>query len=211
MAYQLSDLITSVQQRAKDTSFSSSLITEYLNEVQNEVLGHRRYTFMETIDTDTLSLNSSEIVLADEIQTINYLAVSVNGQNRAVEFVPQRTFYEDIISTTAGQPGSFTFNGRSIFFSSPANKAYTVTMHYTRRPSTLSVSTDVPDIPEDFREILMRGALSRVEEYRENYDIAAIHQRKVEDLSEDMNLRYGLRQLITAPKQTRRSFRRATQ
>jgi hypothetical protein len=210
MAYQLSDLITSIQSRAKDTSFSSSLITEYLNETQSEVLGHRRFSFMETADTDTLSAGQNELELDDEVQTILYLAFVVNGADRRPEYLPARTFYETDFSQVQSQPAYFTFVGRSIIFSSFSDVAYTVKYQYTRRPATLANDTDVPEIPEDYRELLIRGALARIEEYRENYDIAAIHQRKIEELSEDMNLRYGIRQLITAPRQTRRSFRRAS-
>lgn len=210
MAYQLSDLISSVQQRAKDTSFSQALITEYLNETQQEVLGHRRYTFMETTDDETLSIGSREIELDAEVQTVDYLALEIDSLDHPVAYVPHRSFYEAALSDDEGQPGYFTFFGRSILFSTPADVAYPVKLHYTRRPATLTNSTDVPDIPEDFREILIRGALSRIEEYRENYDIAALHQRRVEELTESMSLRYGLRQLITAPRQTRRSFRRAS-
>lgn len=211
MAYQLSDLRTTIKARAKDTDLSNTLIDDYLNATQNEVLGRRRFTFMETTDTDTLSSGSTEIELEGEVQIIDYLALTVNGTPIELSYVPHRSFYQGVGSatTTAGQPNTFTFYGRTIIFNCPADQSYTVTLHYTRRPSQLENDSDVPDIPLDYKELLIRGALAGVEEYRENFEIGGVHRRKVEELAEDMNLRYGLRQLITAPRQTRRSFRRA--
>lgn len=50
-------------------------------------------------------------------------------------------------------------------------------------------------IPPDFSNVLITGALAGVERHRENFDVAAVYERKVEDLAEDMLQRYGLRQL----------------
>ncbi len=82
----------------------------------------------------------------------------------------------------------------------PLDRAYTVKIKYLKTPSILSLDEDVPDVPERHKELLIRGALARIEEYRDNWDIAALHQRKVEDLTEDMLVRTSTRQLATLPR-----------
>lgn len=209
MAYQLSDLITNIKLRAKDDSFSDTLITDFLNATQAEVLGHRRFRFMEVSDTDTLSSGSSELDLADDVSIIDYMAIVVSGDDYPLPYVPYRDFFDGVTATTSGQPAFFTIHANTVYFNSSADQSYTINYKYLKKPTPMEQGVDTPDIPEDFKELLIRGALAGVEEYRENFDIAGLHRRKVEELAEDMNLRYGLRQLIRAPKQTRRSFRRA--
>lgn len=211
MAYQLSDLRTNIKLRAKDSSFPDSLITDYLNATQSEVLGHRRFRFMEVTDTETLGNGQNEIDLADDVSIIDYFALEVDDNDYPLTYLPFREFFDGINSQiTTGQPSTFTVHANTAYFNSTADQAYTINYKYLKKPTILELDTDVPDIPEDFKELLIRGGLAGIEEYRENFDIAGIHRRKVEELAEDMNLRYGLRQLIRAPKQTRRSFRRAS-
>lgn len=209
MAYQLSDLITNIKLRAKDDSFSDTLITDFLNATQAEVLGHRRFRFMEVSDTDRLASGQSEFDLADDVSIIDYMALEVDSQDYPLTYVAYRDFFDGFTGTATGQPTSFTIHANTVYVNTTADQSYTVNYKYLKKPTPMDDDADTPDIPEDFKELLIRGALAGIEEYRENFDIAGLHRRKVEELAEDMNLRYGLRQLIRAPKQTRRSFRRA--
>lgn len=210
MAYQLGDLITSIRLRAKDSDFSEALITDHLNATQNEVLGHRRYTFMEGSDSDTLPSGQSDIQLETDVSLIDYLAIEVDGDDQALDYERFREFFTPPMSLYVGRPSKFTIHGDTLYFNAEADQSYTINYKYLMRPATLTNSADVPSIPESYKEILIRGALAGIEEYRENFDIAGLHRRKIEELSEDMNLRYGLRQTMRAPGKSRRSFRRAS-
>jgi len=211
MAYNLGDITTSVKTRAKDTSLSDTFIHEIINATQTEVLGHRRYSFMErNLEGATLSTNASEYELDEDIQTVDYLALTdTNGDSYELAYVPAASW--DAVSDTAGSPREFTMYGRTLLFNCPADASYRIVMRYLAAPSVLTLTTDVPDVPETYRELLVRGALAGVEEYRDNFDFAALHTRKVEQLAEDMTSRYGLLRQNKSAKRKVWSFRNASE
>lgn len=203
MAYQLSQLVADVRKRAKDTSFDSDLITDYIQATQNEVLQRSRFPFMEDATTAVLTISTTDYALAADVDVILSLKLLDTDTTPDTVFAPEYlaypTFFErfDPETATAGTPSYYTVYGNTVMWDVPLTKAYTLKVKYLKTPSILSIDSDVPDVPERFKEILIRGALSRVEDYRDNFDIAAIHQRKVEELTEDMLGRLSQRQLVT--------------
>lgn len=210
MAYQLSDLVSKVITRSKDPSFSRDLIAEYIDETQKEVLGYKRFTFMEASGITTLPAGEREVSLGSTVQAPIDLALTDGTQESRPTYEPQREFYGRPSTSTAGRPNRFTAAGRKLYFNTPADVSYDVEVVYLKAPDTLEEDDDVPEIPQEFGQILILGGLAGVEEYRENYDIASLHRRKIEDLTSDMLTRYGLRQIIHATKMPRPRFRRGT-
>ena len=202
MAYNLTSLISTVRKRAKDSSFDADLITEYLQEVHDEVLSRSRFPFMEVSDTDTVLAGSTEYDLSDEVDVVVSLEL-VDDSNRAVKprYLGYQEFYDryepDVAS--AATPCHYTIFASTIVWQAPLDRAYTMNIRYIKTPTALEASTE-PDIPERFKAILINGALQRVAEYRGNYDIAALHERKVEELTEDMLGRLSLRQVASNHK-----------
>ena len=215
MAYQLSDLISEVRTKAKDSTFLSDLITYFLQDTQDEVLGQRRLSFLEEVTTETLVVNATSFTYDATLQSILGLTLKDPDSAAAVytpDYVTRAVFdqhVQDPTVLTAGQPSCYTDYGHVLYWDRPLDKAYVMRLRYLRRPITLTNSTDVPDVPVEYKNLLIRGALAGVEEYRENYDIAAVHRRKVEDLAEDMFQRYSSRQLITTAKATLNRRRRS--
>lgn len=201
MTYQLSTLVSEIRQRAKDNSFSDSLIISYIQETQDEVLGRYRLPYLEEVLDDAVAASSSEYELdTDEIQVILSLRLVNTSSNQVLKptYIAYNEFFDtDVQTTTATRPELFTLFAKKLYFRYPLDFNYQFSLKYLRRPIQLVEGTNVPDIPVEFKEILVRGGLAGVEEFRENYDIAALHRRKVEDLSEDMVARYTTRQLIT--------------
>lgn len=200
MAYTLLDLKTTVKKRAKDTSFDDTLLTDYIQEAQNQVLEHYRFPFMEVSDTDTASIGSFELELYNDVEVI--LSLKLVYETTDAKFEPIYLGYSEFYDrfdpdteATSSSPVYFTVFNNTIIWGAPLDKTYKVYVKYLKTPKVFTADTDVPSIPKRFKEIIIRGALARVEEYRDNYDKAAIHFRKVEDLSEDMVNRLSLRQL----------------
>lgn len=214
MAYILSDLISEVQRRAKDNSFDSALITDYLNEIQQEVLGERMFSFLEETITATLNQNDTSYAYPSDLQTILGLRLT-DPSSAATYFRPSyKPFREfDKLYPTPEEYGEsvpvhYSDFGRELLWSCPLDKGYSLRLRYLKAVPELSGSTDVPVIPQEFKGILIRGALAGVEEYRDNYDIAALHRRKVEDLTEDLILRYSSRSLLKLAKSSRARLKR---
>lgn len=203
MAYQLSELVEDVRKRAKDTTFDSDLITDFIQATQNEVLQRSRFPFMQLSDTDSVNEGDTDYQLFEDVDVI--LSLKLVGLADAVwepQYMPYPQFFEsfDPETATAGTPTFYSVFGNTVLWNIPLDRAFTLHIKYLKTPSVLSLDTDVPDVPERFKELLIRGALARVEEFRDNYDIAALHQRKVEDLTEDMLNRTSVRQLATLPR-----------
>ncbi|MFE7720095.1 hypothetical protein ACFU44_13760 [Nocardia rhizosphaerihabitans] len=208
MAYNLGTLISEIRTRSKDSSLSDAMITYFVQEVQDEVLGHHSFPFMETSRTDTLSIGATSYAYQTNHQAILGVrltdAVDVYGYCEPV-YMPYRQFddrYPTPNALTAGRPLNFTDYGRVLYWSCPLDKAYTLRFRFQRASVELASSSTVPDIPVEFKQLLVKAGLAGVEEHRENFDIAALHKRKVEDLTEDLLRRYSTRQLMKAPKAT---------
>ena len=204
MAYQLQDLITTVRKRAKDTKFDADLITDFINETQRSVLNRSRFKFMEELTNDTASAGSYEFELYYDLDVILSLKL-VDTSTDAVyvpDYMGYAEFYEDFDPDTAGQsiPTFYTVYGNTVVFNAPLSQSLQVRLKYLKSPITLAHDNDEPQIPEQYKELLLRGAMAHVEEYRGNFDIAGIHARKVEDLTEDMLIRTSLRQLAQPHK-----------
>ena len=187
--YNVANLVESVRKRAKDTTFDRDLIVEYLDEVSERVLGRSRFTFMQESDTDVVGSGDTELVLDNEIEVLySFKLIDADGNVFRPVYVPYAEFFErfDTDEASASSPSFYSWFGDTIIFATPLDRSYDVALKYLKTRQTLSSDTDVPDIPEKKREILIRGGLQGVEEYRGNHDIAALHEKKVEELAEDL-------------------------
>lgn len=208
MAYTLGDLVTEVQTKAKDTTFSASLIKTYFQDTIDEVLGRHRFPFSEQTLTATIADPATSYTFTGTVQSITnftYTTAADTSQAYRPTYVPYRTFFETYpnrATATAGLPNYYTLYSNQLLFPAPLSEDIIVSIPYILASPTLSADADVPVIPVEYKQILVRGALANIEEYRENYDQAAIHKRKVEDLTEDMLQRYGARQFVTTATAT---------
>lgn len=203
MAYDVSALVTEVQNRAKDTSFNSDLITGFLASTQAQALNRSRFSFMEDSITPSVSQGDTDYTLGTDIETVLSLKlIDANDQVVIPQYIGYAQFYETCDPEVASQgvPRYYTIYGSTVVWDVPLHQAWTLHLRYLRAATLLVNSTDVPDVPERYKELLVRGALARVEEYRGNFDIAGVHDRKVEELTEDMLGRLSLRQLATSHK-----------
>lgn len=206
MAYNLGALVTEVQTKSKDSTFSASLIKTYIQDTIDEVLGRHRFSFSEQTLTATIADPATSYTFASTVQTITdftYTTAADTTQAYRPQYLPYREFlenYPDYATRTAGLPYYFTLYSNKIIFPAPLSEDIAVSILYILASPTLDDDADVPVIPVEFKQILVRGALAGIEEYRENYDQAAIHRRKVEDLTEDMLQRYGARQFVKTSK-----------
>lgn len=202
MAYDTSSLVTEIKTLAKDTSLSDSLVTGWLQATQDRALGRTRFPQLEVVTTPTLAINDLSYSFPANHQTTLSL-ILIDGTTSSIpEYLPFQEFdecYPDPSSNSAALPSAWTDFAHTLYWSAKLDKAYTLKLRYLRKPVTLTGAV-VPDIPEDFKQLLIEGTLAMVEEYRENFDIAAIHQRRAEDLAEDFSLRYGTRQVVRPHK-----------
>jgi hypothetical protein len=205
MTYNVSDLVASVRKRAKDPTFDEDLIIEFMQSKQDALLNHNRFPFMETSETENISASSLDLELDSEIDVLLDLKLIDADTNNVITpgYLPFGQFqelYESPETSSVATPYQFTSFSNILYWNAPVDKSYTLKMRYIRTPIRFTSGLVVPDVPERYKEILIRAGLAGVEEYRENFDIAAVHERKIEELTEDMLMRLSLRQLTTPHK-----------
>lgn len=207
MAYQTGDIVTRVQQRVKDTGFSSTEIKSYLNDTQNDVFNEYRLPFMEATQDYTFTVNVADItngsgLPANYTQAIDLL-LTTTGYEKVLTFRGVRemdALYPDYENSTlypANTPSDWFFYAQTVKVFPEPNLAYTATLRYYKKPTLLSGDADVPELPSEFEELLVVGAAYRVLQVKENYDQAGILQNKYDELLQKLVMKYSQPQVGT--------------
>lgn len=198
MPYQLSTIIDEIIDLSKDPSLPRTRVAQYVQRTQDRVLGRHRYKFNEKQSISQLATGDVSHTPAAPYQSLLKVFFSHTdlGQPVAPEYLSPSEFFDTYPAPEAapqGLPRFFTDYGGVLHFSCPLDRDYKLALIYQAAPKRLDDDLVVPDIPEEFSEILIKGGLAGIEQYRENFDIAALHERAIEDLTEDLLGRYGLR------------------
>jgi hypothetical protein len=205
LSYTTGDVVSRVQQRVRDTGYSSSEIKGYINDVQNDVFNEYRLPFMETTHDYTLTIGDSDITHGSELPT-DYvqaldLYITTSGQERVVEYKDVREiddFHPDPDDTTANAsttPRYWYFYAQTIRVFPVPDQAYTATLRYYKKPTQLSADADIPDVPSEFEELLVVGAAYRVLQVKDNYDQAGILENKYNELLQKLVVKYSVHQV----------------
>ena len=204
MAYQLSDLITKVQRRVRDTGYSSSEIIDYLNDTQNDIFNEYRLPFMQTYVDYVLFANVADItngsgLLSDYVQAVD-LQITTTGK----EYQLMYKSYEEIFSQypdpddqtayPSTTPKYWYFYDETIKVFPTSSVDIDVRLHYSKKPTELTQATDVPSVPSQFSELLVVGAAYRVLQVKDNYDQAGILQNKYDELLQKLVVKYSVPQ-----------------
>lgn len=201
MAYQLSDLVTKVQNRIKDTGFSTTIIKDFINDTQRDIFNEYSLPFMQTTQSYTLAVGASDItngsgLPSNFVQPIDILLTTAGGETilEYKDYQEINNLYPDATDTTAyaNQLPQYWYKyGETIrVFPSP-DSAYSVSLLYYKSPTTLSADADVPEIPSEFEELLVVGASYRVFQVKDNYDKAGILENKYMELLQKLASRYS--------------------
>ena len=210
MAYTLGALVTKVQQRVRDTGYSSTEIKNYINDTQNDIFNEFRLPFMETTQPFTLTTSVSDITNGDGlpdnyVQSLDLLLTTDDKESRlvyqdirAIDFnYPDA---DDISAYAVGVPDTWYNYADTIRVFPVPDDAYTVTLRYYKKPTEITSDDAVPEVPSEFAEILVVGAAYRVLQVKDNYDQAGILQNKYDELLQKLVSKYSYKQVGTVPR-----------
>jgi hypothetical protein len=210
MAYTLGEIVTKVQQRVRDTGYSSTEIKNYINDTQNDIFNEYRLPFMEATQPYTLTAGVSDItdgdgLPANYVQALDLLLTTDDRESRLLyRDIRDIDFnYPDADDTDAyaiGVPDSWYNYADTIRVFAVPDDAYTVSLRYYKKPTELSGDADVPEVPSEFGEILVVGAAYRVLQVKDNYDQAGILQNKYDELLQKLVSKYSYKQVGTVPR-----------
>lgn len=197
MAYNLLDLRTRVRKKIKDTSYDAGTIDGFINDAIVEIGDLYPWKYFEKINSDALTVSSNTYDQQSDHQTTTKLIMlHPTSPTTHWDLTKYRKPWEEFFdiypapdTLDDSQPIYWTEHGTKIYFNCPANLAYLIRQYYQKVPTELSNDTDVPELPQNFRECIVLGAAYRCEEERDNYDIAAVLQNRFNDRVSDLIMR----------------------
>lgn len=205
MAYTVAGLTAKVRQRIRDTGYSSSEILDYINDAQRDIFNEYRLRFMQETQDYTLAVNTPDItngsgLPTNFVQAIN-LVIKTSGYEKLVpykDFTTADEMYPDSSDTTlypANTPSFWYLYEDTINVHPAPDQAYSVTLRFYKEPTELTADSDVPQIPSEFEELLVEGATWRVLQVKDQYDQAAIHENKYNELLVKLVRKYSQNQV----------------
>lgn len=205
MSYDLGAIITKVQNKLDDTGFSSTILTDFANDTQRELFNNKFMQFMETSANFSINAGDSSLgTLPTDLQLpINLRITSPTALYKVLDPMTAEDFDNTFGSAnallTTGTPFIwYPFGTADINFYPIASTAVTMNLRYYKVPTELVNSTDVPEIPVEFQEILVLGMYKRALEYNDSFDQSAYITVKMEKLVDDMSRRYSPKSSATS-------------
>lgn len=157
-----------------DDEFDPQIIDNFINDAQRDIFNQFELPFQEKIFQGTIPAGSTMFQLPNDLAQMQSQTIAgasgFDGQK-----VAWRDFfraYPDVANATPGAPSRWTQYAGNILLSTPTDQDYTMTLFYIRKPKTLVENGDVPEIPEEFSELLILGAFKRILERNEDFDLA---------------------------------------
>jgi hypothetical protein len=199
MDYNLGQLRTAVKDIICDDDYGDSKIDRAINYAYLELLGEDKYKFLEKVYR-IKTLHGGNLDLPRDYQTTIAVKVKVDNHYTPLKYISPQVFLGG-----GGKPHyCYTVYSCYLIVAIPTirreNQAntsqphYEIVHYYLSRPQIMTEDTDVPVIPEEFSEVIVYGTVARIERRRGNFDYAQIYENKLDDLSTNMKLRYGVRQ-----------------
>lgn len=201
----LSEIWSSVRGLLQDQQFSTDKITEAANWWQDEIFANNLYRKMETTAPITALQGVSTADFPDDMQR----SLSVWVTSGPTQPYDMNRFYmnHDLFIqrfpkylTYPQQYATFwTDFGNQMRFSAPLKVDHVFTHDYIRRPVDMVASTDVCEIPDQYRQVISKGTLARIMEQNEDYGEAQVERQVIAPLVTTMIAREGRGQIRSGP------------
>lgn len=197
MEYTLAGLRQRVMvDKLDDPEYDSDVIDNFINDTQRDIFNQYELPFQEKIFVGTIPSGVTMFKVPDDVALMqNQVVTGVHGfTKRQMKFRDFFRLHNDTANAPASQPLDWTLYANNILLSAPTDQEYTMTIYYIKNPKTLTLDTDVPEVPEAFAEVLILGAYMRVLRRNEDYDLASVVEQ---DYNNKLNLlvaRYGYRE-----------------
>ncbi len=194
MDYTLQAIVERVRvDKLDDDEFDTGIIGRFVNDTQRDIFNQFELPFQEKIFAGTVPETSSMVNTPTDLALLQSVSMT-DVPGFAATRMNWKDFFEkypDNTSAEPGKPSAWTLYAGNIIFDKPTDADYTLTMFYIRKPITLTTGTQVPEIPEEFAELLVLGAYIRCLKFNEDNDQAAFHEGEYNKLLDLLVTRYG--------------------
>lgn len=183
-----------------DDEFDPGIVDRFINDTQRNIFNQFELSFQEKIFSGPLPVNVNIFELPNDVATVqSQVITSPDGSQKDLmsSYLDFRSFnvrYPTPANNTPGPVGVWTRYGNNMITSAPIDQPYIMTMFYIKKPTVLVEDEDIPEIPEEFSELLVLGAYIRILERNEDFDQAAYVKSEYNILLDLLVTRYGYRQ-----------------
>jgi hypothetical protein len=200
MEYNLAGLRDRVRiDKLDDEEFDPTIIDNFINDTQRDIFNEYELPFQEKIFSGAIPAGSAMFNFPTDCAQIQSQVVTApDGSQTDIKngYMDFRTFNKNFPTPNNNEaaPISYwTLYAQNMLLSQPTDQAYTMNTFYIKKPTLLTDNGDVPDVPEEFGELLVLGAFKRVLERNEDYDLAAVVNQQYNNLLNMLVARYGYR------------------
>jgi len=182
-----------------DEEFDSSVIDNFINDTQRDIFLSAELPFMEKIFSGTINPGATIFKFPTDLSMIqSQVIVSPTGVAKDIEkgYIDFKDFNMSFPIPSNNAPSeicNWTLYGGKMLLSAPTDVEYTMSTFYIKTPTLLTQDSDIPEVPEEFNELLVLGAYKRVLERNEDFDLSAVVGGEYERLFGMMVSRYGFR------------------
>ena len=182
-----------------DEEYEPSIIDRAINRAQEEIFNRNELSFQEKIFSGVIPAGSVIFAYPDDMQFAqNHVLSAPNRAEQNIEsmYMPFREFTKAFPAPANNAPSpitAWTSYGGNIMTSAPTDQEYTLDVYYIKKATPLLADYDVPEIPEEFAELLELGAYIRIAKRNEDLDLAQVAMQDYADKLNDLVGRYGYR------------------
>lgn len=200
MEYNLAALRARIlNDKLDDLEFDAQIVDNFINDTQRDIFNEYELPFMESMFSGVIPNGSVLFKLPKDVALIQSQVITVpTAQAKDLHngYLAFRDFNSKFAVPEINKPdqiSNWTLYANNMLLSAPTDKEYTMRMFYISKPITLKADGDVPQIPEEFSELLILGALMRIQRRNEDYDLATGTENEYARQLGLMLARYGMR------------------
>lgn len=188
-----------ISDKLDDDSFDPGTVDRFINTVQRRIFNTYELPFQENVFSGVLPAEQRIFVFPKDVQLVQAVVIT-SPDGTQTDITNKRMRYQDFVKsypTPANNPEgpiiAWTSYAGKMYTAAPTDVAYQMDTFYLMKPTKLEQDSDVPQIPEEFQELLVLGAFILVLERNEDYDLAAVIKNEYNDNLDLLVSRYGFR------------------
>lgn len=182
-----------------DDEFDSAIVDRFINDTQRDIFNNYELSFQEKIFAGILPATSVMFALPTDLAQLQSAVITTPDEyvrdiiSKYVDFRTFNKLFPKPSINEAGDIQAWTMYSGNMMLSRATDIDYELTIFYTKKPDTLSSDTDVPEIPEEFAELLVLGAYIRCLKRNEDFDMAAYVEVEYNKELDLLVSKYGFR------------------
>lgn len=187
-----------INDKLDDPMFEADVVDRFINTAQRWIFNQFELPFTEGRFSGVIAAGQTVFEFPKDVQVPQSLVLTTADEQKDIsdDYVLFRQFFQAFPKPESNSPGTPTYwtsHAGKLYLSQPTDKAYQLDTFYIKKPTLLTDDADVPEVPEEFQELLILGAYSRVLKRNEDWDMAAIVDTEIDNEISMLNNRYGFR------------------